>query len=237
VFDKLSCRHSQTGELNKLRPPDPWPPPCWLRASAATLASRPRSGARPPASLERAAPAGGPTETAHTRLGVDAEVLDAGCCGLAGSFGYERGERYQVSIKAGERALLPAVRAAAEDTLIVADGFSCQEQSPTAPTATPCTWRRYSSSPCATARTGRPATIPSRRCTHRGEEPHHGVADPVASQLSVRHLPGVAERKPQRLAAGHRLRSCPAPDTCSKSPARSTRSPAWPPPGSSPTFG
>jgi FAD/FMN-containing dehydrogenase/Fe-S oxidoreductase len=62
------------------------------------------------------------------RLGLDAEVLDAGCCGLAGSFGYERGERYQVSIKAGERVLLPAVRTAAEDTLIIADGFSCQEQ-------------------------------------------------------------------------------------------------------------
>jgi FAD/FMN-containing dehydrogenase/Fe-S oxidoreductase len=62
------------------------------------------------------------------RLGLDAEVLDAGCCGLAGSFGYERGERYQVSMKAGERVLLPAVREAAKDTLIIADGFSCQEQ-------------------------------------------------------------------------------------------------------------
>jgi Fe-S oxidoreductase len=62
------------------------------------------------------------------RLGLDAEILDAGCCGLAGSFGYERGERYQVSMKAGERVLLPAVREAAKDTLIIADGFSCQEQ-------------------------------------------------------------------------------------------------------------
>jgi FAD/FMN-containing dehydrogenase/Fe-S oxidoreductase len=62
------------------------------------------------------------------RVGLDAEVLDAGCCGLAGSFGYERGEHYRVSMLAGERALLPAVRAAAEDTLIIADGFSCQEQ-------------------------------------------------------------------------------------------------------------
>jgi FAD/FMN-containing dehydrogenase/Fe-S oxidoreductase len=67
-------------------------------------------------------------EQVLARLGVDAEVLDAGCCGLAGSFGYERGERYQVSIKAGERVLLPAVREAAKDTLIIADGFSCQEQ-------------------------------------------------------------------------------------------------------------
>ena len=61
------------------------------------------------------------------RAGLDFEVLDSGCCGLAGSFGYER-EHYDVSMKCGERVLLPAVRAAAEDTLIVADGFSCREQ-------------------------------------------------------------------------------------------------------------
>lgn len=46
------------------------------------------------------------------RLGLDYEVLEAGCCGLAGSFGYERGERYEVSIKAGERVLLPRIREA-----------------------------------------------------------------------------------------------------------------------------
>jgi FAD/FMN-containing dehydrogenase/Fe-S oxidoreductase len=62
------------------------------------------------------------------RLGLDVEVLDSGCCGLAGSFGYEAGERYDVSVKAGERVLLPAVRAAAPDTLIVTDGFSCRSQ-------------------------------------------------------------------------------------------------------------
>jgi hypothetical protein len=54
-------------------------------------------------------------------------VLDSGCCGVAGSFGYER-DHYEVSIKAGERVLLPAVRGAAPDTLIVADGFSCRNQ-------------------------------------------------------------------------------------------------------------
>jgi FAD/FMN-containing dehydrogenase/Fe-S oxidoreductase len=55
-------------------------------------------------------------------------VLDAGCCGLAGSFGYERGEHYEVSIAAGERVLLPAVRAAPENAVVVADGFSCRQQ-------------------------------------------------------------------------------------------------------------
>jgi Fe-S oxidoreductase len=62
------------------------------------------------------------------RLGLDYEVLDTGCCGLAGSFGYERGERYEVSVKAGERLLLPRVRAASPHTLIVTDGFSCRSQ-------------------------------------------------------------------------------------------------------------
>jgi FAD/FMN-containing dehydrogenase/Fe-S oxidoreductase len=62
------------------------------------------------------------------RLGLDYSVLDDGCCGMAGAFGFERGEHYDVSLKCGERALLPAVRAAATDTLIVSDGFSCREQ-------------------------------------------------------------------------------------------------------------
>jgi hypothetical protein len=47
---------------------------------------------------------------------------------MAGSFGYERGEHYRVSMACGERVLLPKVREAAGDTLIVADGFSCREQ-------------------------------------------------------------------------------------------------------------
>ncbi len=62
------------------------------------------------------------------RLGLDYEVLDAGCCGLAGSFGYEAGEPYEVSMKVGERVLLPAVREAAQDTLLISDGFSCRSQ-------------------------------------------------------------------------------------------------------------
>jgi Fe-S oxidoreductase len=62
------------------------------------------------------------------RLGLHAEVLDDGCCGLAGSFGYERGEPYEVSVKAGEQKLLPAVRETPESTLIITDGFSCRSQ-------------------------------------------------------------------------------------------------------------
>ncbi|WP_426637114.1 FAD-binding and (Fe-S)-binding domain-containing protein [Planosporangium sp. 12N6] len=62
------------------------------------------------------------------RMGLRAEAPDTGCCGMAGSFGYEAGQKYRVSMAAAERALLPAVRRAADDTLIMADGFSCRSQ-------------------------------------------------------------------------------------------------------------
>ncbi len=62
------------------------------------------------------------------RLELDYEILDSGCCGMAGSFGFEGGDHYDVSIKAGERVLLPTVRKAAKETLIIADGFSCRAQ-------------------------------------------------------------------------------------------------------------
>jgi FAD/FMN-containing dehydrogenase/Fe-S oxidoreductase len=61
------------------------------------------------------------------KMGLDFEILDSGCCGMAGSFGFEA-EHYDVSIAIGERVLLPAVRKASADTLIVADGFSCRQQ-------------------------------------------------------------------------------------------------------------
>jgi FAD/FMN-containing dehydrogenase/Fe-S oxidoreductase len=61
------------------------------------------------------------------KLGLDVEILDSGCCGMAGAFGFEK-DHYDVSLKCGERVLLPAVRNAAKDTLIIANGFSCQEQ-------------------------------------------------------------------------------------------------------------
>jgi FAD/FMN-containing dehydrogenase/Fe-S oxidoreductase len=62
------------------------------------------------------------------KLGLECESPEPGCCGMAGSFGFERGAHYDVSMKIGERALLPAVRAADPDTLVIADGFSCREQ-------------------------------------------------------------------------------------------------------------
>jgi len=61
------------------------------------------------------------------KLGVDYKLLDSGCCGMAGAFGFEK-KHYDISIKVGEHVLLPAVRAADEGTLIITDGFSCREQ-------------------------------------------------------------------------------------------------------------
>ncbi|HXG93333.1 MAG TPA: FAD-linked oxidase C-terminal domain-containing protein [Blastocatellia bacterium] len=61
------------------------------------------------------------------KIGVDAAILDSGCCGMAGSFGFEK-EHYDVSIAVGEHELLPAVRSADKGALIIADGFSCREQ-------------------------------------------------------------------------------------------------------------
>ncbi|HXZ13377.1 MAG TPA: FAD-linked oxidase C-terminal domain-containing protein [Candidatus Sulfotelmatobacter sp.] len=68
-----------------------------------------------------------PTESVLRRMGVDVRTLDAGCCGMAGPFGFEK-EKYGISQAAGERVLLPAVRQAPVETLIISDGFSCREQ-------------------------------------------------------------------------------------------------------------
>ena len=62
------------------------------------------------------------------RLGVDYELPNNGCCGMAGSFGFEKGDKYEVSIAVGEHELLPKVRSAGRETIIVAEGFSCREQ-------------------------------------------------------------------------------------------------------------
>ena len=67
-------------------------------------------------------------EAALRSIGLSPAQPEPGCCGMAGAFGFERGEHYELSMKIGERALLPAVRAAGPDTLLVADGFSCREQ-------------------------------------------------------------------------------------------------------------
>jgi FAD/FMN-containing dehydrogenase/Fe-S oxidoreductase len=61
-------------------------------------------------------------------IGLAPSQPEPGCCGMAGAFGFERGEHYELSMKIGERLLLPAVSDAPADALLIADGFSCREQ-------------------------------------------------------------------------------------------------------------
>jgi Fe-S oxidoreductase len=61
-------------------------------------------------------------------MGLDVQVPDPGCCGMAGPFGFEEGQKHDISVARAEQLLLPAVRRADRDALIIADGFSCREQ-------------------------------------------------------------------------------------------------------------
>jgi Fe-S oxidoreductase len=61
------------------------------------------------------------------RMGLRVDSVEGGCCGLAGSWGFEKG-KYEISMDCGEQALLPAVRKASDDTVVVANGFSCKTQ-------------------------------------------------------------------------------------------------------------
>jgi FAD/FMN-containing dehydrogenase/Fe-S oxidoreductase len=68
-----------------------------------------------------------PEEQVLRKMGLDLETPDSGCCGMAGAFGFER-DHYDVSLRVGERLILPKVREASPETIIIADGFSCREQ-------------------------------------------------------------------------------------------------------------
>jgi FAD/FMN-containing dehydrogenase/Fe-S oxidoreductase len=61
------------------------------------------------------------------KLGLDFQVLDSGCCGVSGAFGFRK-NNYELSMQIGERVLLPAVREAPKEGLVIANGFSCREQ-------------------------------------------------------------------------------------------------------------
>lgn len=66
-------------------------------------------------------------EDVFRRLGLAYRVLDSGCCGMAGAFGFEK-KNYEVSVACAERVLLPEVKKAGEETMIISDGFSCRQQ-------------------------------------------------------------------------------------------------------------
>ena len=62
-----------------------------------------------------------------SRMGLNVELLDSGCCGMAGAFGFKKGN-YALSMDIGEKGPFPAIRNLPYDTLIVCDGFGCREQ-------------------------------------------------------------------------------------------------------------
>ncbi|GAA3481975.1 FAD-binding and (Fe-S)-binding domain-containing protein [Streptomyces yanii] len=96
--------------------PDGWQPPRLGRA--ATVQTHCHQHAVLGADADR--------ELMH-RAGIDANVLDEGCCGLAGNFGFEQGH-YELSQAIAEQGVLPAVRDTAPGALVLADGFSCRTQ-------------------------------------------------------------------------------------------------------------
>jgi Fe-S oxidoreductase len=132
-----SCTAALRGDAGELLPQDPRVSA--LRAQTVTLAELLRStpGWQPP-SLVGVEAVAQPHCHQHAVLGWDADAsllteagadvnAVGGCCGLAGNFGVEQGH-YEVSVAVAENALLPAVRAAGEDAVVLADGFSCRTQ-------------------------------------------------------------------------------------------------------------
>ena len=96
------------------------------------------------------------------KAGIECDVPDSGCCGMAGSFGYEA-DHYKVGLDCGERVLLPAARGASKSTLLMTDGFSCRTQIEHGSSAAPCIWlRSYRWPPSA----GRRARRSSPRSAH-----------------------------------------------------------------------
>ena len=132
-----SCTAVLRSDLTELLPDDPRA--VRVQASAKTLAEvlRATDGWTPPR-LDGVAAVAQPHCHQHAVMGFSADAAllqDAGatvealggCCGLAGNFGVEKGH-YDVSVAVAETALLPAVRAANADAVVLADGFSCRTQ-------------------------------------------------------------------------------------------------------------
>ncbi len=140
IFLEPSCASVFRDELPELFPNDPraqklrdsvWLLADWLSAKAPGFAAGRLNGARVlvHGHCHHKADFGGPkSEVALLReAGATVEQIQAGCCGMAGPFGFEA-EKFEVSKTIANLDFLPAVRAASPDTIIVADGFSCREQ-------------------------------------------------------------------------------------------------------------
>jgi len=140
IFLEPSCASVFKEELLELFPNDPrakrlsqntWLLSNWLSESAPQFASGRLAGESVlvHGHCHHKAVFGGPSsEVALLRAaGADVELIQAGCCGMAGPFGFEAG-KFEVSKTIAGQGLLPAVQSAGPSTILVADGFSCREQ-------------------------------------------------------------------------------------------------------------
>ncbi|MDE3201804.1 MAG: FAD-binding protein [Acidobacteriota bacterium] len=140
IFLEPSCASVFTDELPELFPDDPRAHKVrsqvhlladWLASNAPDFAKDSLTGAQilVHGHCHHKAVFGGPaSELAILRnAGADVQMIQAGCCGMAGPFGFEA-EKFEVSRKIAEDGLLPAVRSASPTTILVSDGFSCREQ-------------------------------------------------------------------------------------------------------------
>jgi Fe-S oxidoreductase len=140
IFLEPSCASVFKDELQELFPRDArarrlreqvWLLADWLAAKAPGAFAGRLEGAQilVHGHCHHKADFGGPrNEIAVLReAGAHVEPIEAGCCGMAGPFGFEA-EKFEVSKAIAEEALLPAVRSAGPMTIVVADGFSCREQ-------------------------------------------------------------------------------------------------------------
>jgi Fe-S oxidoreductase len=140
IFLEPSCASVFKDELPELFPDDPraqllrqqvWLFADWLALKAPGVAAGRLKGAQIllHGHCHHKAVFGGPGSeiTLLRQAGAEVEVIKAGCCGMAGPFGFEA-DKFEVSKTIANDGLLPAVQSADPGTLIVADGFSCREQ-------------------------------------------------------------------------------------------------------------
>jgi FAD/FMN-containing dehydrogenase/Fe-S oxidoreductase len=113
---RLAGQFLTFSELLLQRAPEGWLPPALTRAATVQTHCHQHAVTKFDADRE-----------VMRRAGIDANVLDEGCCGLAGNFGFEAGH-HELSMDIGELGVLPAVRDTAPDALVIADGFSCRTQ-------------------------------------------------------------------------------------------------------------
>jgi FAD/FMN-containing dehydrogenase/Fe-S oxidoreductase len=114
--ERLSRQFLTFSELLLHHAPDGWRPPALSRAATVQTHCHQHAVTKSDADREL-----------MRRAGIDADVLDEGCCGLAGNFGFEAGH-HELSMAVGELGVLPAVRQTPPGDLVIADGFSCRTQ-------------------------------------------------------------------------------------------------------------